>query len=72
MAPHTHKREEAGPQDGQHGCVVEAEAGLVPDRSIGALPNSADLSPEDTPRIMEKPDCHGSPSPGPTVWPGPV
>ncbi len=69
---HTHKLGEAGQQGEQQGWELQGAAELLELHSAGALPNRADLSPEGTPQIMERPDSHGSLSPALTVWPGHV
>lgn len=63
---------EAGEQDARPDWVSQAVAGLLGLHSVGAVPNCADLFPEGTPEIRERLDSHGSPGPGPTVWPVPA
>lgn len=63
---------EAGEQDAQPEWVSQAVAGLLGLHSEGAVPNCAAPFPEGTPEIRERLDSHGSPGPGPTLWPGPA
>lgn len=66
----TYWLEEAGQQGGLHLWVLQAENELLELHLIEPLPGCADPTPEGTPEIMEMLDSRGSPSLGPTVWPG--
>lgn len=69
----THKLEEAGQQGEQTGWwALKAAGELVELHFVGALTIFADLFPEGSLGIMERPDSHGSPSSGLTFWPGHV